>query len=578
MKPTQLAAALKLGVANDILFSRSPYSLVYACLTRINFRGLKSTNNSITQYSTKVLTAWLFRNTKEVKKPLLYFIGSVLQFKAMPYLYKEILEAEAKKDLLQVNELIRHYKSLDFINDYISNHSTPRNHIESTSLVFFKRAEAKLYSIINYIHSDLERIALEAAERVDINQFLTKKGVHHELELQSYYPYKDVILNQDIKCAIDFEKLDYRKINIFRNKMFVNGLGAKVDSGLSITELNDILIKIKPESYLNYIINSSKLIPIIGKRTEIFKELSYLFLKKKWYGFYALALPQVEGIFSDMLKIASPKKSTQGALPAKVGAVRSYHSLSDKFFDYYQYYLPNQRNRFAHTGNDEDIKVKSYHLLMDLWYIVRSFLDMNAPLLEVIRAIKKGRSYFEDIGYMARFIVIVSELASSKGLQDKEESIRTYLYDFLEKGIDIASFYAKLQNDFNKAFVDFDDKFGMSSYVWGKKEISFAKSSKGELYKSVDLLKKIVKGGSFLYEDTAKLLIDTNNFVRNITTVFQDVPPLIKQETDKFYRKNKEILDKIDLLGPGKKVPIEIGEDFMPYNRIQLTHKEALLH
>lgn len=76
-----------------------------------------------------------------------------------------------------------------------------------------------------------------------------------------------------------------------------------------------------------------------------------------------------------------PNKQPGKSLSNKVRRIRPYYDRSDTYFDYYQYYLPIQRNRFSHTGYDDNFKLKSYDLLVDLTHILSVFHELhNLPV------------------------------------------------------------------------------------------------------------------------------------------------------------------------------------------------------
>ena len=50
-------------------------------------------------------------------------------------------------------------------------------------------------------------------------------------------------------------------------------------------------------------------------------------------GIYALALLQVEGLFTDMVDLVIPAKKHK-SLPIYVELIRPFHDLSEEYFDY----------------------------------------------------------------------------------------------------------------------------------------------------------------------------------------------------------------------------------------------------
>jgi hypothetical protein len=147
------------------------------------------------------------------------------------------------------------------------------------------------------------------------------------------------------------------------------------------------------------------LLPSLRHRKIVFDELEKLFRNHLWLGFYALALPQIEGIFNEM-NILSPsiKNSSNKALSQKVELMRPYFNLSDVYFDYYQYIIPDLRNKFTHSGFDANFELNSLDLLVDITFLLRIFTELDFPNI-VISKFHKDCNYknrylsFEDFFY-----------------------------------------------------------------------------------------------------------------------------------------------------------------------------------
>jgi hypothetical protein len=110
-----------------------------------------------------------------------------------------------------------------------------------------------------------------------------------------------------------------------------------------------------------------------------------------------LALPQVEGLFTEMLSTVSPDDKGK-SLAEKVKKVRPAYMLSEAYFDYYQYMITDLRTKFAHTGFETDLKLKCYDLLTDLEHILQVYYELDHPMIKVKRLIKQ-RNSTDFIGY-----------------------------------------------------------------------------------------------------------------------------------------------------------------------------------
>ena len=574
----QLSKTLKKLISNDLLVNGSDYEVVRECVRHVNFRKVPTDIVTVRKQAAKVLKITVLRRSIiESDKVFKHFITILLRYKELPSLYKKIIEAEVRKDFLKLNDLVIYYQEKSFIKLYEAEGAIPRNHEDRTLLVFYKRALDKREQVIQFIYNKIDELSLRAARQTFYPDFVLENEAMDTMHSYTYYPYRDGFFNNKFVHGIDYEVLDHRLINPFRNKLFIHGISSKIDAGYTHNELNTILLKLKPISYIDYVLTTTDLLPGIFKRKEVFEELKYLFSKKKWYSLYALALPQIEGLFSDIINIAFPGKSVGGTLTDKVDSVRPLYSLSGKFFDYYQYYLPTQRNRFAHVGYDIDIISKAYHCVFDLWFLINTFYNLDLPLLEIIRIVNEGKPYFEHIGKLAKFVHLIKKVSQAKGFMDKEKSIKLFFNELFSSLIDLDNLLHLLQADFDEAFLVFSENFSDMAYLWTKENISFKSMSKGELHAKKEYIKITLEKGVFPVDDDIKLLVDTNSFIRNTRLIFKDISASITSKTDAFYSHNKNILDKIDLITPGQGVDFEISDHFMFFGRKEWKHTKALI-
>jgi|GEM_PF-5692662 len=573
-----LSNVLEQSVPNTLLVNSNNYEIVRECLLHINFRKTEKDISTLTKQASQILKFTPYRtNEIEPNKIFTNFINVFLGYKGTPFFYKQIIENEVKKDFTKLNDLIKYYRTMSFIILYEAEDATPRNHEDRTLLVFFKRALNKREQVIELLYDKIDNLSLNAAKRSFYNEFIAENEAMDIIHSSTYYPYRESFLNPQHVNSIDYELLDHRLINPFRNKTSIQAVLDKIDTGCSTSDLNSILLQTKLDPYIEYILTATDTLPGISKRKNVFEEIKYVFSKKKWYALYALALPQIEGLFSDIISIAFPRKSMSGTLTDKVDYVRPLYSLSEKFFDYYQYYLPTQRNRFAHAGYDTDIIPKSYHCIFDLWFLIDAFYNLNIPLLQVIRILNKGKLYFENIGNLSKFIHLIKEVDQTRGFVDKEDSIKMFANDLFSTLIDFDKFLEALQIDFNKALLRFSENFSEIVYSCTNEYLSLKSISKAELIKRMEHVKNGFDKGIYPLEDDIKLLLDTNNFIRNIRSIFKDELLSIVPKTDAFYNANKIDLDKIELINPERITDYKISEYFMFPDSNEWEHVKILL-
>lgn len=112
----------------------------------------------------------------------------------------------------------------------------------------------------------------------------------------------------------------------------------------------------------------------MNKRKEIFLDLKELFEKKHYQSFMALGLLQLEGLFSDLCQIKYGTKENQGTLVEKVK--KSFQGRNEitfmKYYPYFAFDVPIQRNEIAHKGMIEadNIETAVYNLILDLNTVV----------------------------------------------------------------------------------------------------------------------------------------------------------------------------------------------------------------
>lgn len=146
--------------------------------------------------------------------------------------------------------------------------------------------------------------------------------------------------------------------------------------------------KTKFDQHFNTIEYYSHHLPIHQDRKLVINELKALSKLKRWVAFYAVILPQIEGVFTEMKNIIQDENSSTDGLSRKVKTVSKYLT-EDSFFDYCQYELPTLRNRFSHLGREDEYMLNSYDLLVDLAYLYRLFSELDDPYLKVYKLIKK---------------------------------------------------------------------------------------------------------------------------------------------------------------------------------------------
>jgi hypothetical protein len=305
-----------------------------------------------------------------------------LELDDLPGNQKEKLKTLVKSDLQKINDLISEYEKIDFI----KKNETPRNHQQRTENDFYKRCLEERDKIQTHLKKGIKSRALVKASRYKISSFI-------ESWFEGFYdrPYK-------IPMPKSNEFFDNENIDKVGHRIgdfpISKGMELKKIYEKDKQKFYDELQKLIPvEKELDYLVSQVKFLPYIPEqRVQIFEELIDLYKTKKWFGFYALALTQIEGLFTEMCQMCQPEyKNNKASLSDKAELVRPFHPVSENKFDYFQYYLPTLRNRFLHYGIDqnEKIKILCNDILYDLDEVISIFASLTIDANWLLRLVRK---------------------------------------------------------------------------------------------------------------------------------------------------------------------------------------------
>jgi len=377
-------------------------------------------------------------NITTISSPSIYqqFLFNLLGFEKLPAYELTNLEDLVKQDLKKRNETIKYYNETKYIQEFKAEGITPRNHDENTLHAFYIRNIDEQQKILEHLLNGIKPRAIAKAKSSFTNASYFFNPFYDR-------PYLTAIPNWE-------QYFDNRQIDIAGHRLLTVG----IKEG---RELRKIYSENKDEFYkrlsvlcpFDYVINSIQyylgmLNPLSSTRKELFAELIELFKSGKYYGFYSLALSQVEGLFSEMLNKINPR-SLKPSLSDKVKAIRPSYSNSDLHFDYYEYYIPTQRNKFMHSGIDDNISLKSYDLLFDLMDILSIYVSLDSPIVKLTQFVKRRDpdQYFNEEGFNEYFKL----LDSSKKHPDfskLEPEITSFEKEFLSGHLDLEALVTEL--------------------------------------------------------------------------------------------------------------------------------------
>ncbi|MFN8336351.1 MAG: hypothetical protein U0U09_14580 [Cyclobacteriaceae bacterium] len=443
-------AGLRLALFNamgDTLFKIDHWqTLAFHTLKEINdVADVEHTENSIKNASAKVLNHFDINDDKDYDMflegntsipeltnflPTRTFVNFILFLEKLPSHVFRSLESNVKEHLEEITSLIEWYESHPSIQTFLNEQRRPDNHEDGILYDFYSRCLDEQRQILKYFLHGVKERALHKS-------FIVPLGLGSIFSLSDRYrdyPYRLPHHNgqEYFDCRLidqaghrlaeiplrqgrELEKLYSSHKEEFYNQLF------------TIKSIPQIFQSI--EFHLGFI-------PLQNDRKPIFSELKVLFNSEQWMAFYALALPQVEGLFTDMVDLVNPAKK-QKSLPIKVELIRPFHDLSDAYFDYYQYHVPRMRNKFMHTGYDENFKIKSYDLLTDLEHLIRTFYELKNSSVRVKR-LHKRRNPMDFLGYreFAHYFALVDDL-SDKQKKAIASDIEQFEKEFLNESCDI---------------------------------------------------------------------------------------------------------------------------------------------
>lgn len=341
-------------------------------------------------------------NLLSIPSPSIFqqFLFNFFSWDSLPGRELEKLEEIVKQDLSRRQATLDYYAQTDYIKKLKASGDKPSDHQQKIEHSFYVKNLEETTKITSHL---LHGIKTRALEKVSGPLFR-----NHSF-FNSFYDRPYLTSFEDSDKYFHHEKID----KVSHRTFFLEYDAAKAISPLYAAEKDKFYAeyfgKIPPTDVFRYChYYMDKVSPLLDNRKPLFTELFELFELKKWYGFYSLALSQIEGLFSEMMAKAFPKKPSKGSLPDKVHSLRSSYANADLDFDYYEYYIPIQRNKFMHAGFDTDIELKSYDILTDLLHLLYVYASLSVPIIQLAQIIKHPhpQSYFNEDGFNLYFDLV----------------------------------------------------------------------------------------------------------------------------------------------------------------------------
>jgi|GEM_PF-4946496 len=319
-----------------------------------------------------------------VKHYMQFFLG----YEKVPGEILAELSSVVESDLKAINDRIAVYENVSFIQVG----ERPRNHGEKTIRAFYDRCLEERDAIENYkLNQMRERARTKAAAGNPFGSSIAFFDAYFD------HPYKTTYQNSG--KLFDHSKIDkvaHRVGSFTIAEAKELKLLYQADKAAFYEKLFD---KLPVRDSLKLLAQYVEFLPLVNpQRHTIFKEMEGLYKTKSWFGFYALGLTQVEGLFGDMCQVCNPNfYNPKASLPDKVKIVRDYYPHSETRLDYFEFEVPNQRNAFLHKGTSirlgdavqHDIQILCNDLLLDLLECLRIFSVLNVDAIYLNRLLRK---------------------------------------------------------------------------------------------------------------------------------------------------------------------------------------------
>lgn len=486
----------------------------------------------------------------------------ILNISDAPGVLKKQLLAQAQSDMQKVAELIDTYEKIPVIQEInASQRSSPRNHEERTIHEFYQRTLKKREEIQNYLASEIDEISIRYASK-SYKEMIRRSGMNQGMLSKNInFPYMDlVVYDYKFDFEVDFEMLDHSKINPYKNKMAVFKFDNDIRTTPSAVLDQEIADKLDAEKMMGELVDQLKRIPRVNGRAEIFDEMNTLCKQKLWYAFYALALPQVEGIFAELLSIVDPNYRATGTLTDKANLLRTSAQTGSFDFDYYAFYLPSSRNKFAHTGKDTGIPLKCMHMILDLKHLLETAEGLDSPLIGLNNIVTEGKNSFNHMGDLSNMLVLNEKSRGHEHYEEVKNKLDVMVYDDFLNHFDLIGFLQAMSKQFDTSLDKFNQLLPSGYLGKAEKAPDFLSLSPAEVKDRLQELQGAISEVYLLTEDI-KIVLDIHYFVSNVHKVFTKLPDKIIAALEDFKLQKKAVWAQLSIISSNSK--LELMDDYM---------------
>jgi len=457
--------------------------------------------------------------------PIHRFLESIVGVGSLPSRERDILLNKALGDLREVDALLERYEEQECVRKYRDEGKRGDDHQENISITFYLRCSRSHREITNFLTRSLDSVALENA-RAALFEHNPLWGL-----LRSRAPYSFGEYGTE---EIDSTKIDRCRHRMMKLPIRVSHKLREIYHAGDTARFYRLLHKHNPpEKVFEHIERTCSSIPDLRARVHIFDELRTLYKHRHWLAFAALSLPQVEGLFADMLKLAGLDKPGK-ALPAKVSQVRKYYSFHFRTFDYFQFTLPELRNRFAHGGAVDNPRETALDLLHDLGYVVGVFEHLKVPAMSIRKVINNPEKYLSSLKNLNTFIESVRETHRQKKFDNVKDELERFIASYFTGERAFDTFTHSLVDDVDNAIQEL-----AAALKQVAPEIDLSSSSSQELHKAWLARQSEMSAATNAQQNLIDYFEDARYFAKHAPDTLGPLPPTASRHLETIEKTHK---------------------------------------
>jgi len=466
------------------------------------------------------------------------FLNEIIRFKDVPKISWEYLKENSEYHLSEITQLVNAYLSTPFISkNYWIEERAPSNQKERMLLDYYKRCLSEQQLILSYRYGKkIKDRAIAKATKMSINipnslfNFFDFPYYSSKIYSEGYFNHEkiDKVYHRLMDTTIYEEDENYRKLYFKNKRLFYSKLFKEYPA---IQYFKDI------KYYL-------QILPLSDTRKNVLSEIEFLFKKKKWVSFYGIALSQIEGLFLEMTNIVGTKGKR--SLYYKINEIRDSDRTGN--LDYYQYYIPQLRNKFMHGALDgeEGNKVNSFDLLTDIRYLLKIFHELDSPLVQLKKISSNSNYVFPTIQEISSFFQLLS--ANNSSLRDyvktNTQRIKRFLKEKLIENKNLDLIVSNLESEIKK---DIEIVIKFLNSIFKEKNLNYEFSNPNDIRKFFDDTNnyKVLKEESFILGNKLDELNSYHTFLFRYDKWLVDIDDSLSNTLKNIASEHKNDLKKL---------------------------------